>query len=44
MLQRVPEDEWPALHRRVVAAIERYRVDDRIEFGATIVLASGTKP
>jgi SAM-dependent methyltransferase len=43
MLDRVPTAEWPAVHERVLAAIDQYRVGDRIEFGATIVLASGTK-
>lgn len=43
MLQRVPEEDWPVVHQRVLAAINRYRRGDRIEFGATIVLASGQK-
>jgi SAM-dependent methyltransferase len=43
MLDRVPEAEWPVVHERVLAAIDQYRVGDRIEFGATIVLASGTR-
>jgi len=43
MLERVAEKDWPALHREVVAEICKYQVADRIEFGATIVLASGVK-
>jgi SAM-dependent methyltransferase len=44
MLNRVPDDQWPALHEKVLAAIRQYQVGNQIEFGATIVLASGTKP
>jgi SAM-dependent methyltransferase len=43
MLQRVDEHEWPALHEKVLAAIRQYQRGDEIRFGATIVLASGTK-
>jgi SAM-dependent methyltransferase len=43
MLQRVREEDWPPLHEKVLAAIDRYRVGERIEFGASIVLASGVK-
>lgn len=43
MLQRVPEGDWPVLDEKVLSAIRRYQVGDKIEFGATIVLASGTK-
>jgi len=43
MLGRVDEHEWPALHEKVLAAIRQYQVGAEIRFGATIVLASGTK-
>lgn len=43
MLQRVPADQWPALHEKVLAAIRQFQVGAEIRFGATIVLASGTK-
>jgi hypothetical protein len=41
MLDRVREEEWPAIRAEASAAIERYRVGDEIRFGANIVLASG---
>jgi ubiquinone/menaquinone biosynthesis C-methylase UbiE len=41
MLERVPPEEWPAIRAEAKAAIERYRVDDEIRFGAEVVLASG---
>ena len=41
MLERVPEEEWPAIRAEAKAAIERYRVGDEIRFGAEVVLASG---
>ena len=41
MLDRVPEEMWPAIREEAKAAIERYRVGDEIRFGADIVLASG---
>ncbi len=40
MLERVPEEMWPAIRAEAVAAIERYRVGDEIRFGAEVVLAS----
>ena len=43
MLDRVPTNQWPQIHSAVHAAIARYVVGDKIEFGATVVLASGTK-
>ncbi len=42
MLERVPEEMWPAIRAAAVAAIERYRVGDEIQFGADVVLASAT--
>jgi SAM-dependent methyltransferase len=41
MLERVPEEEWPAIRAEAKAAIERYLVGDEIRFGADVVLASG---
>ncbi len=41
MLERVPEEMWPAIRADAQAAIERYRVGNQIRFGADIVLASG---
>jgi ubiquinone/menaquinone biosynthesis C-methylase UbiE len=41
MLERVPEKKWPAILAQVHAAIDRYRVEDEIRFGAVVVLASG---
>jgi SAM-dependent methyltransferase len=43
MLERVPESVWPQIHRDVLAAIRNYVRGTNIEFGATVVLASGTK-
>jgi ubiquinone/menaquinone biosynthesis C-methylase UbiE len=41
MLERVPADQWTVIRAEAKEAIERYRVDDEIRFGADIVLASG---
>jgi len=41
MLDRVPEEMWPAIRAEAKAAIERYRVGNEIRFGADVVLASG---
>jgi ubiquinone/menaquinone biosynthesis C-methylase UbiE len=41
MLERVPESAWPAIRAEAVAAMQRYRVDDELRFGADVVLASG---
>ena len=41
MLERVPEAMWPAIRAEASAAMEQYRVDDEIRFGADVVLASG---
>jgi SAM-dependent methyltransferase len=43
MLQRVRDEDWPVVDEKVLAAIQKYQVGDRIEFGAAIVLASGVK-
>lgn len=41
MMERVPQEMWPAIRRDVHAAIERYRIGEEIRFGAAVVLASG---
>lgn len=41
MLERVPSEVWPAIRAEAKAAMERYRVDDEVRFGASVVLASG---
>jgi ubiquinone/menaquinone biosynthesis C-methylase UbiE len=41
MLGRVAQDKWPAIMTEAQAAMERYRVGDEIQFGASVVLASG---
>ena len=41
MMERVPVEEWPVIRAEATAAIERYRVEDEIRFGADVVLASG---
>jgi len=41
MLERVPQDRWPAIRAQAKEAIERYRVGDEVRFGAEVVFASG---
>ncbi len=43
MLERVPENLWPRIDAEVLAAIGRYVKGENIEFGASVVLASGRK-
>jgi len=43
MLDRVPENLWPQINSEVLAAIGRYVKGENIEFGASVVLASGRK-
>jgi len=43
MLDRVPEELWPQIHQEVHAAVVRYARGGQIEFGASVVLASGSK-
>jgi ubiquinone/menaquinone biosynthesis C-methylase UbiE len=43
MLQRVPAEKWRELNPQVLAALRRYVGPEGVEFGARIVLASGTK-
>jgi len=43
LLQRVPVAKWEEINRAVYAAIGKYVVGDKIEFGATVVLASAVR-
>lgn len=43
MLDRVPEELWPQIHEEVHAAVAKYARGGQIEFGALVVLASGSK-
>jgi len=42
LLDRVPEDQWPQIHADVIAAIKQYVRGENVEFGASVVLASGS--
>lgn len=41
LVERVPQEKWPAILAEVHAAINQYRVGDEVRFGAIVVLASG---
>lgn len=43
MLERVPADRWPEIHAEIHKAVSRYSDGEKINFGATVVFASGTK-
>jgi ubiquinone/menaquinone biosynthesis C-methylase UbiE len=43
MLERVPEEKWPAIDEEVHSAVRKFGDGDGIRFGAAIVLASGKK-
>ncbi len=43
MLERVPEEMWPAIHAEVHAAVAQYFDGQEVAFGASVVLASGAK-
>ena len=43
LLQRVPVEKWDEINRAVYAAIEKYVAGGKIEFGATVVLASAVR-
>jgi SAM-dependent methyltransferase len=43
MLDRVPAAMWPEIHAEVLAAIGQFVRGEDIEFGASVVLASGSK-
>jgi len=43
LLERVPAGKWDEINAEVHQAVNRYREGDTINFGAVVVLASGTK-
>jgi len=43
MLKRVPPEMWPKINADVREAVEKYFDGEKIEFGASVVLASGRK-
>jgi ubiquinone/menaquinone biosynthesis C-methylase UbiE len=43
MLERVPAEKWPEIHADVHAAVRQYSDGEKVAFGASVVLASGTK-
>lgn len=43
MLDRVPAGMWPQIHEEVRTAISKYIQGESIAFGASVVLASGSK-
>lgn len=43
LLERVPPDKWDVINGEIYRAINRYREEDSIKFGALVVLASGKK-
>ena len=43
MLERVPADQWPAIHADVHKAVRQYSDGEKIAFGASVVFASGKK-
>lgn len=43
LLQRVPPDQWPAIHAEVHSAVRQYSDGEKVSFGASVVLASGKK-
>jgi SAM-dependent methyltransferase len=43
MLDRVREDQWPALDFEVVQAMQKFQCGDTIHFTATVIFASGRK-
>jgi SAM-dependent methyltransferase len=43
MLERVPAELWPKIHADVHAAVRQYSDGEKIDFGVSVVLASGKK-
>jgi SAM-dependent methyltransferase len=43
MLERVPAERWPEINAEVRSEVAKYSDGEKIEFGAAVVLASGTK-
>ena len=44
LLDRVPPEKWEAISAEVHASLRKYVDGNSVKFGATLVLASGTKP
>ena len=43
LLQRVPAQDWPRLDAEVIEALRRCFDGERVAFGASVILAAGTK-
>lgn len=43
MLERVPEEQWPAIDAEIQKRVSEYWDGEKMAFGATVVLASGRK-
>jgi ubiquinone/menaquinone biosynthesis C-methylase UbiE len=43
LLERVPEEKWPAINSEIVSAIRKYADEDGVHFEAEVVMASGEK-
>ena len=43
LLERVPAEQWDEINSKVATAIQQYVVGDEIRFGASVILAAGTK-
>ncbi len=43
MLDQVPADRWPEINAEIHKAVSRYWDGEKLNFGATVVFASGTK-
>jgi SAM-dependent methyltransferase len=44
LLGRVPAEKWDAINAEVHASLRKYAEGNSVNFGATLVFASGTKP
>ena len=44
LLDRVPPDKWDAINAEVHDSLRRYVHENKVNFGAQLVFASGTKP
>jgi SAM-dependent methyltransferase len=43
MLERVPAEQWPQIQAEVHQAVRRYSDGEKIDFGVSVVMASGKK-
>lgn len=43
LLDRVPAASWPAIHEEVHRSVSQYFDGAKVQFGASVILASGTK-